>query len=307
MRSELVSQLRFAATVQDLRTVVQLRRQLRAEALRATPWGGARTGDRPTSTRPDAVRKPAGTSVHANPSPAVVWRRGVRSLRRLPAARLIRITLLAAIGGLAATLTHTTSPLFALVLLGALFVVGLEALEPLSQEVDRPDLTDGRPVDRCWLYAHHLVAPAGLLVAVALVGGAVAAATDPATAPLALLLAVPVTFAGAAGPVVVTVLDAPTPPSPTTLLGAPRDAEVTLVPPEFAGFSTAVRTLIPVALSAVGTVPPVVAQLTGDAAAVGRAGLGLVLYVAAVVVWVRRRDRWSTSTRDFFAEGWAAS
>jgi len=304
-RGELVSQLRFAATVQDLRTVVQLRRQLRAEAMRDRPWGGRSEPGRPLPARPDTVRRVARPP--EPPSPTVVWRRGVRSLRRLPLARLVRIALLAAVGGAAAAFTVSSSPLFALVLLGALFVVGLEVLEPLSQEVDRPDLTDSLPVDRCWIYAHHLVAPAGLLVAVAAIGAATAAAIEPNIAVGAVLAAVPVTFAGAAGPVVVTVLDAPSAPSPTTLLGAPRDAETTMVPPEFAGFSTAVKTLIPVVLSAAGTVPVVVAGLTDDTGAVARALLGLALYVAAVVVWVRRRDRWAGSTRNFFEQGRAAS
>jgi len=46
-RGELVSQLRFAATVQDLRTVVQLRRQLRSEMLRTRPWGQRQRPTRP--------------------------------------------------------------------------------------------------------------------------------------------------------------------------------------------------------------------------------------------------------------------
>ncbi len=46
-RGELVSQLRFAATVQDLRTVVQLRRQLRSEALRRRQWGQRHAPSRP--------------------------------------------------------------------------------------------------------------------------------------------------------------------------------------------------------------------------------------------------------------------
>ena len=74
---------------------------------------------------------------------------------------------------------------------------------------------------------------------------------------MAFAAAVPMVWAGAIGPVVVTVLDAPTAPSPTTLLGTPRDAETTMVPPEFAGFSTAFKTLLPVVISAVGTDPGV--------------------------------------------------
>ena len=50
-RGELVSQLRFAATSQDLRTVVLLRRQLRAEAPRNRAWFGSRIGSASTADR----------------------------------------------------------------------------------------------------------------------------------------------------------------------------------------------------------------------------------------------------------------
>ena len=64
-RGELVSQLRFAATVQDLRTVVQLRRQLRSENLRTRPWGQRR---RPTRPAPDRVRAAAGRRAPDDPT-----------------------------------------------------------------------------------------------------------------------------------------------------------------------------------------------------------------------------------------------
>jgi hypothetical protein len=306
-RGELVSQLRFAATVQDLRTVVQLRRQLRSEMMRTRPWGQRRHPRRPAPTRTARGRTASDTSAREHPSAFVVWRRDSRSLRRLPVARYVRIALLAAIGGVAAALTFSASPLFGLLLLGALFFVGLESLEPLSQEIDRPDLTDGIPVDRGWIYAHHLVASAVLLVVVGLVGAAVAIAVDPDVGAMAFAVAVPMVWAAAMGPVVVTVLDAPSAPSPTTLLGTPRDAETILVPPEFAGFSTALRTLLPVAVSAVGTAPVFVARFTEDAASVGRSLVGLALFTALVVLWVRRRDPWGAKVRAFFEEGRAAT
>ena len=325
-RGELVSQLRFAATVQDLRTVVQLRRQLRSEVLRTRQWGQRRVPTRPapeTATR--AHRRPTATrsttspptsskatskataSPAVRPRPSVVWRRGSRSLRRLPLARLIRIALLAALAGVGGALTYDSSPLFGLVLLGALFLVGLESLEPLSQEVDRPDLTDGYPIERGWVFANHLLAPAVLLVGVAIIGAATAAAIDPSLAPGAFAIAVPMAWAGAMGGVVVTVLDAPTAPSTTTLLGTPRDAETSFVPPEFAGFSTVITAMIPVVVSAVGTIPVFVARFTDDAASVGRSIVGLALFIAVGVVWVRRRDPWTAKIRNFFEEGRAAA
>lgn len=306
-RGDLVSQLRFAATVQDLRTVVQLRRQLRSEVLRTRPWGQRRSIARPTPTAPSIPRaRPTGVP-DAEPGATTVWARDSRSLRRLPVARMIRIALLAAIGGVGAALAISSSPLFGLLLLGALFVGGLESLEPLSQEIDRPDLTDGYPIERGWIYANHLVASAVLLVFVALIGAGVAYAIDPTIGLLAFAVAIPVVWAGAMGPVVVTVLDAPSTPSPTTLMGTPRDTESPLVPPEFAGFSTAIKTLLPVLLSGVGTIPVFVARVSGDAAAVGRSVVGLALFTTVVVLWVSRRDPWGIKLRAFFEEGRAAS
>ena len=305
-RGELVSQLRFAATVQDLRTVVQLRRQLRSETLRTRPWGQRHRPAHPTPRGSARGRTPSAGRLDGHPSPLVVWRRDSRSLRRLPAARFARIALLAALGGVGGALTVSASPLFGLVLLGSLFLAGLESLEPLSQEIDRPDITDNIPIERGWIYAHHLAAPAVLLVAVGLIGAAAAVIVEPDLGAMAFAVAVPMVWAGALGPVVVTVLDAPTAPSPTTLLGRPRDAETSFVPPEFAGFSTALKTLLPVAISAVGTAPVFVARFAGDASSVGRSLVALVLFTGFVVVWVRRRDPWSAKVRTFMEEGQAA-
>jgi hypothetical protein len=304
-RAELVSQLRFAATVQDLRTVVQLRRQLRSEVLRSRQWGPVPAPSRPKPSAAARARRPAPATT-PSVTPRIIWTRGVRSLRRLPFARLVRIGLLAAIAGVGGVLTFDASPLFGLLLLAAVFLLGLECLEPLSQEIDRPDLTDSYAIDRGWVYVHLLVAPAALLATVALLGAAVATAVDASLALGAFALAVPVAWAGAVGPVVITVLDAPSAPSPTTLLGAPRDAESSFVPPEFAGFSTVLKAALPVVLSAVATVPVFVARFSGDAASVGRSMLGVVLFSALAVLWVRRRDAWSVKTRDFFEAGRAA-
>jgi hypothetical protein len=302
-RGELVSQLRFAATVQDLRTVVLLRRQLRSEVPRTRAWASRRSRVRPAPGRGPTVRaRPTTTRVR----PGVVWARSARSLRRLPLARLTRIGLLAVVAGVAAALTYRSSPLFGAVMLGGVFLLGLECLEPLSQEVDRPDLTDARPIERGWIFAHLLTAPAVLVAVAALVGAGAAIVVEPSLAVGAALLAVPIGWAGAMGGVVVTVLDAPTPTSDTTLLGLRRD-EASFVPPEFAGFSNVARAALPVVVSAVATAPVYVARFTGDAAAVARSVVGLGLFVAAVVLWVRRRDVWAVRTRRFFEAGRAAS
>ena len=45
-----------------------------------------------------------------------------------------------------------------------LFVLGLEVMEPLSQEIDQPDRTDSLPIERGELLVRHLIAPAIALV-----------------------------------------------------------------------------------------------------------------------------------------------
>ena len=171
-RGQLVSQLRFAATVQDIRTVVLLRRQLRAESARQRPWFPVvmAPGDRAGSTA-RAHHRPIRTSTSAF---AAVVRRGLVAMSRLPASRLVRMSALAAIAGVFASLVVTSTFLFALGLVGAVFLLGLEAIEPLAQEVDRPDLTESVPYDRGRLFVGHLAAPAVLLALAGLVGAAAA-------------------------------------------------------------------------------------------------------------------------------------
>jgi len=304
-RGELVSQLRFAATVQDLRTVVLLRRQLRSENLRARPWF-ARSHDRAVRPAPQPSGRPKQLTT-SEVSPSIVWHRGGRSLRRLPLARLTRIAAMAAIGGVAATLTVSSSPLFGLLLLAALFIVGLECLEPLSQEVDRPDLTDRLPIDRGWLFTHLLVAPAGMLVSTALIGAATGAVAAPSQAAGLFVLAIPVAVAGAAGPIVATVTDAPAATSSTNLFGSPRDSESVMMPPEFAGFGTVARTLLPVLLSAAGVLPVYAMRYQPDATTALRSWVGVALFASALVWWIRRRDVWGVKIRQFFEQGRAAS
>ena len=293
-RGRLVSQLRFAATVQDLRTVVLLRRQLRAETMRATPWGGAPRV---------AVRNRTSTGTSSLRS--MIWRRGFRSLRRLPAARLGRIVALAVGAGVSGSLAVSSSLLFLLGLLAALFLLGMESIEPLSQEIDRPDLTDGLPFDRGTLYAHHLVAPAALLWFAGIIAAATASVIRPSDAAAAFAIALPTVWAGALGPVIAAVLDSSTPIAiaDTTLMGAPRDTEVSLVPPEFAGFSNAISTLLPIVISALGVVPLLAMRADPSAATAARCVVGIGLAGAAAVMWIRRRDRWAVKIRAFFEAG----
>ncbi|MDP9465499.1 MAG: hypothetical protein M3P52_12810 [Actinomycetota bacterium] len=277
-RSSLVAQLRFAVTMQDLRTVILLRRQLNQEQTRGKPWAAV----------PRWIGQP-------------ITRRGMASVARFPATRLVRMTAFAAMAGVlqAMVVRGTTPALIGTALM--LFVLGLEVMEPLSQEVDQPDRTDSLPIERGELLVRHLVAPALLLVPFAVVAAVCAVAvlgTTTAIAPAAIL-ALPTVLAGAAGGVVSIVRDAPDPT---------RSTQQTFVPPEMAGLSNAMRIGLPILVStmAAGTVLLVrhaeqVGTSTTGAALRGAVGASLLTFL--VTYWVRRRDRWRRKIRQFMADG----
>jgi hypothetical protein len=268
-RGDLVSQLRFAVTMQDLRTVVLLRRQLREEQPRTRPWLrlSPRTG------RP-------GTAVAL---------RSLRGLTRIPAARLGRMVLVAASAGLAAGVTARGSTA-AVIACGILvFVLGLDLIEPLSQEIDHPDRTVGLPISTGWLHERLLIGPLVLAVPLALIAAATCTAVAPDAAPAAFALAVPVLWAGMTGAVVNTVRD-------DHDLGSGGDNA--LLPPEMAGFRDLMRTLLPVVASTIGTLSILAVRARPDSGVVVRCLFGLVLYLAAVRWWIVHRvdlrQRWKT-------------
>lgn len=282
-RSALVAQLRFAVTMQDLRTVVLLRRQLNQEHTRRHPWRRLGT----------ARRQGFG---------AGVWRRGWHGLLRFPATRLVRLTALAvAIGVLQASAAQGTTP----AVLGAgllAFVLGLEVFEPLSQEVDQPDRTDGLPLERGELMVRHLAAPAVALVpfaVVAAVAAVVTAGTTAAIAPAAIL-ALPTLLGGVSGGVVSIVRDMPDPLSSVN--------QQAFIPPEMAGFTTTIRLLWPIVVSTLGTCTVLLVHVAADhgdslAGAAARGAVGSSLVAAIVTYWTKVRDRVHASIRKFMNEG----
>jgi hypothetical protein len=273
-RGALVSQLRFAVTVQDLRTVIVLRRQLRSETPRSRPW----------------LRLGRGNALMTGRLAVVVAgaRRGLHGLVRTPAARLLRMLVLAIGAGLAAhVVLEGTTPM--LVIAGLLaFLLGLDSLEPLSQEIDHPTITDGFPLERGALHVGLLLVPAMTVVPYALGAAAVVAVAAPERAGAAFVLAVPLALVGLAGAVVAVVRDGSSVGS-----GGPS-----MVPPEFAGFGTAMRTVVPVAVSMLATVPLLALRAEPTAESVGRSLVGSVLVVGSVVWWVRRRDGWGRAWRE---------
>ena len=274
--------------MQDLRTVILLRRQLNQEQSRSRPW----------------VRVPRMKNEHA------VWRRGWHSLLRMPATRFLRMAILAAAAGVSqAFVVRGTTPAL-LVTAGLLFILGLEAIEPLSQEVDQPDLADSLPVERGSLMARHLAAPAVALVPFALIGAAAATVAMVSgthgqfgvggAAAVAAILCMPTTLAGAGGSVVSIVRDAP---DPAAMVG-----NQAFLPPEMAGVTTMLRVLIPLAVSIIGTINVLLVRqaVLNDQSATGaalRGAIGTSLIVAACAWWVRKRDDLSRSIKQFMSEG----
>lgn len=162
-RAGLVAELRFAATMQDIRTVVLLRRQLASERARTRPW--LRLGPSIPPRQP-------------------VLRRGAQSYLRWPAPRIGRVALVGVAAGLIlGAAWGGTTPLFALAGL-ILLIAGLDVVEPLAQEVDHPSRRDLLPIRPSVLIRRHLVAPTAVMVPVGL--AAVLAATTLGASGLAL-------------------------------------------------------------------------------------------------------------------------
>jgi hypothetical protein len=152
-RAELTAELRFSASVRDVRTVILLRRQLASERPRRRPWLRLRSAGDHT-----------------------VWRRGWQSFLRWPPARIGRVVVLAvAAGGAAVAAWHDS--IFLAVLPGALlFVAALDVVEPLAQEADHPTNSEAVPLAPNTLFLRHLAAPTAALAALLLLAGIAAAA-----------------------------------------------------------------------------------------------------------------------------------
>ena len=284
-RASLVGQLRFAVTLQDLRTVIVLRRQLAQEAPRGRPWirlpraiPGAWLW--PQASAATGLAGPGRARVRHLP----VWRRGWHGVLRWPALRWARLAVLGALAGAAlAGVWRGTTPLV-MVAGVALFVAGLDAVEPLAQEVDHPDRGTALPVPSGRLHLRQLGAGAVVMLAVAGVGIGVAAALTGADRG-ALVTASVAAVAGAlaaTGGAAVSVVKGPPPPAATQ----------SLVPPEIAGARAMFRLIWPPAIAVLGVLP----VLAGRAAhrrglplapSLAGAAQGEILLVLMVLAWVR--------------------
>jgi hypothetical protein len=188
-RASLVGQLRFAATVQDLRAVILLHRQLTLEQPRRRPW----------------IRH------RAHGSRLAVWRRDWSSIARWPASRVARVLVLAAIAIASSVGAWLgTTPLVVVAGIAA-FVAALDVTEGLAQEIDHPTLVDSTPVNTGWLYMRHLAAPAAVLGCMAAAPVAVLAVLGrgSVTIDVAIATALTATLGACAGSALSITLGAP--------------------------------------------------------------------------------------------------
>ncbi len=239
-RSALTSQMRFAASMQDMRTVVLLHRQLAMERSRRRPW----------------LRLPARRTIRRP-----VWRRGWHGYARWPLDRVVRVlTLLGASAGLA----YASRSTHLLIIAGgaALFVAALDVVEPFAAELDHPTslLTYGVSIRMVLL--RNLAAPIAAIVGLALVAAAALTAIVGGHAPLVFACAVSAALAALAGSTLNVILG---PPPASQLAGM-------FMLPEVYGIVLLVRQGLPPAVAIAGLAPVVVASAQGDVAGIVVAG-----------------------------------
>ena len=266
-RSALVSQMKFAVTLQDVRTVVLLRRQLSQEHMRVKPWAKV----------PRVLRRD------------VVVGRGLRSMMHFPLRRIIRMKLLAiAAAGAMVLACRGTTPMVVPAGL-ALFVLGLDVVEPLSQEVDQPDRTDALPVERGLIMTKHLIVPAIASLVFLPAGVFTVLILEPGASSVgyAVLLGIIALLGGVAGATINSVKGAPDP-----IGGANQGLAL---PPEVSGMTTVIRSGWPPVVSIIACLPVLALRygVENNSDILGntlRATGGVVILLVLVAGWVRQRD-----------------
>ncbi len=222
-RAGLVSQLRFAVTLQDLRTVVLLRRQLSQEKPRAKPWIRLKR----------AGRLPP------------IWRRDWQGIFRFPAGRLLRMAVLGVIAGLCLGLMwRGTVAMFVLAGL-ALYLAAYDAVEPLAQEIDHPTRWESFPEDSGRVLLLHM--PAAVLTMFVVCG----------IAALASLVWVPGSVVGALAMPMILVVGASAAfgAAVSTTLGMPSVSGLIGLGQDLMGVVLAARLVIPPAIVVVSLMP----------------------------------------------------
>lgn len=289
-RSRLVGQLRFAATLQDVRTVMVLQRQLSQEQIRQRPW-----------IRLPRRKKPgfAKGRVHRR----VFIKRGVQGLLRWPALRLIRLLAFSAIAGFAGLGAWMgTSPLIVVGGL-ALWMAALDLCEPLAQEIDHPDRLRASPHQTGIIYLQHLFVPGVVLFGLTLL--AFVPAFVFGNSSIATTLLPQSLFAAATALAGASLAVNARPPGTSGMVDTPETASIKFV----------WRVLVPPALGVVGFIPLVTAQRSWEehhsqalmVGAMNLPTLGCLFVTTAAFAWLRFGDQFRESLAAQQAEAAKAS
>ena len=187
---------------------------------------------------------------------------------RPPVSRLARIVLLAgsAVACQVAAFRGTTPAIAGTAIL--VFILGLELIEPLSQEIDQADRCDAMPISRGEVHFRLLSGvPAVASLAVIVVASGIGYVFEPRSSTLVVapLLAIAVIATGMGGASINAVAGAPDPLATST-------GQV-FMPPEAAGTTTMIKAVWPLLIAAVGVLPVLAVRAAvrnGDAPAGGR-------------------------------------
>ena len=264
-RAQLVRELRFAATLQDLRSVIVLHRELAQELPRSRPWWRV------------------GGGLRAGPSRRRDW----QGYARWPLVRVVRVVVLASVAGAALIGVWRVNDAFVVVAGLALFFAGVDTVEGLAQEHDHPNRAELIPVAWGRLVLDHIVAPACALALVGIVGIVVFFAAVESTDALlvGVIVLVPAALATAVGAATSVVAGAP---SPTLYVDFPF--------PEFGALWLIVRQLLPPRIAITAMVPVAVAHdALGHESSAAGAALGATLLPLGLVAitgrWLQTRSR----------------
>jgi hypothetical protein len=232
-RAGLVSQLRFAVTLQDVRTVVLLRRQLAQETPRAKPWLRLRRGH---------GKLPA------------VWRRDWQSYLRFPIPRLLRMVALAIVAGLSLGAMWKGATAMFIVAGLALYLAAYDAVEPIAQEVDHPTRWESFPDDSGRLLILHL--PAAILTMVVICGITAASSLILVPGKVVGQLAVPMILTVAVCTTIAAAI--------STSMGSPNVGNLMALGPDLLGFVLAGRLVAPPAIAVASLMPLLAAGRNPD-------------------------------------------
>lgn len=249
-RAGLVSQIRFALTMNDLRTVVLLRRRLANHSYRTVPWVpiGRSTGRR-----------------------LPVLRRSIQSHMRLPLPAVIRLTALSVGAGVSVGFAGRGIAALALIAGLLMLVAGYDVMEPLAQEVDNPGRWATYPLEPGELAVRLTVAGAVSMVPFVVVAALVAALIGDAN--IAVIAVVVFPLAAIAATVGASV---------STLLGGPD----VMTSSELFGLAIVVRLVVPPVIAALPFAPVVVGLVDGSAPGVFLPNSVMLVGLVTGVAWM---------------------